>query len=249
MLDQLDKLRQEIETAEHSLNRYADLDAQLQNVHDIQTSNRDAYQSYLRNKTEAESYQDRLKAAAECDEHVKNAKKLLADAEKALETANLKYSPRERHQRAKEDRDRLIGTEAALQRQLENASQTLAQRQTEITGLRARMDQLAAALKEREQLEQTGGDVEFIRHIIRAAGPAITESLVQNVTYNASEIFGDVMDDHTLELRWQKDYDIVVRHRAEERPFSSFRWRTDERCLGSPARIDQASQRSRRCIL
>jgi exonuclease SbcC len=60
---------------------------------------------------------------------------------------------------------------------------------------------------------------EFIREVIRRAGPYVTRRLLQQVSLEAARLFSDVMADHTGRLRWQENYDIVLEKDGRERSF------------------------------
>jgi exonuclease SbcC len=61
--------------------------------------------------------------------------------------------------------------------------------------------------------------VGFLRDKIRAAGPIITERLVQLISLEANRIFNDIMADHVMQLEWSKDYAIIVEYKGEKRDF------------------------------
>jgi exonuclease SbcC len=62
--------------------------------------------------------------------------------------------------------------------------------------------------------------VSFIRDTIRAAGPAVTEMLLATISQGANDIFAEIMDDHAAELRWDRDYEVLVQRGAETRKFA-----------------------------
>jgi exonuclease SbcC len=96
----------------------------------------------------------------------------------------------------------------------------LARVERDLCDLRAKRDRLNARRGEQEELARVSRTVEFIRDTIRAAGPAVTELLLTTISQEASDIFAEIMDDHTSELRWENDYEVVVQRGAESRSFS-----------------------------
>jgi exonuclease SbcC len=62
--------------------------------------------------------------------------------------------------------------------------------------------------------------VRFIRDTIRQAGPTLTETLLANISQIANEIYAEIMDDHAVELRWDRDYEVLVRRGPEDRKFA-----------------------------
>jgi exonuclease SbcC len=62
--------------------------------------------------------------------------------------------------------------------------------------------------------------VKFIRDTINRAGPAVTEHLLRNISQGASDIYEEIMDDHIAELRWDRDYEVLVQRGSEVRTFA-----------------------------
>jgi exonuclease SbcC len=60
---------------------------------------------------------------------------------------------------------------------------------------------------------------DFMRQVIREAGPHVTRRLVQQVSLEAARLFADVMSDHSARLRWQEDYEIVLEKDGRDRGF------------------------------
>ncbi|HEV3310956.1 MAG TPA: SMC family ATPase [Chloroflexota bacterium] len=214
----LARLARESQSADAELARFGDVENRLRAVQLTQEANKSAYESYLGNRLEADTYDDQVAAVSKAKTNVTKAK---ADLEQAVERADAldRIHDVAAHEKAKADKEVLIGETAVLRGHIENDGKIVEERLEEIEALRQKVGAVADARHRGKELERTGRDVDFIRGVIRAAGPAVTESLVQSVTHQAAEIFGDVMDDHSMELRWEKDYDIVIRQGAEDRPF------------------------------
>jgi len=60
---------------------------------------------------------------------------------------------------------------------------------------------------------------EFIRDVIRRAGPYVTRRLMQQVSLEAARLFGEVMADYTARLRWEENYEIVLEKSGRDRNF------------------------------
>jgi len=52
--------------------------------------------------------------------------------------------------------------------------------------------------------------LETVRAMLRQAGPYITSVLIRQISDNARQIFGDIMQDHTRHLAWNEDYGITL---------------------------------------
>jgi len=79
---------------------------------------------------------------------------------------------------------------------------------------------LKAILQKQDLLRSLSEALDFVRKVIRDAGPYVTHALVQNVSHEAARIFGDILNDHTMRLSWGDDYAISVEQRGSEREFS-----------------------------
>ena len=60
---------------------------------------------------------------------------------------------------------------------------------------------------------------DFIRRLLRDAGPQVTEVLLASVSDTADEIYSDIMGAPGGRLRWAADYDIVLGRGGLERRF------------------------------
>ncbi|MFC1959199.1 AAA family ATPase [Chloroflexota bacterium] len=98
--------------------------------------------------------------------------------------------------------------------------------QANLDGQQTRLSRLEEAQLELETCEHEAARLQtrltafqFVRESIRQAGPQITRQLVQLVAEQANQIFGDILDDHSLILNWNDDYTVSVLARGEERGF------------------------------
>ena len=142
----------------------------------------------------------------------------VASAESALREARANFDPAALSAALKA-RDASLG----LVRQLAERS----------TRMRADAERLAADVETlrqvRADLEAAQGDIarvtrfedrtEFIRRLLRDAGPQVTEILLASVSDTADEIYSDIMGAPGGRLRWAADYDIVLGRASLERRF------------------------------
>jgi DNA repair exonuclease SbcCD ATPase subunit len=109
---------------------------------------------------------------------------------------------------------------AAESQKQEHLQKSLDREETELTQLRRQEETLLARRGTRDQIDRTARVVSFIRNTIIAAGPAVTDTLLLNVSQIANDIYAEILDDHAAELRWDRDYEILVQRGAEERHFA-----------------------------
>jgi exonuclease SbcC len=113
----------------------------------------------------------------------------------------------------------LQSEQARLGGQLSRLRQEVADAGREIDELEEAKRALVAEQAAMAEHQQVLALAEFIREVIRRAGPYVTRRLLQQVSLEAARLFSDVMADHTGRLRWQENYDIVLEKDGRERSF------------------------------
>jgi exonuclease SbcC len=91
--------------------------------------------------------------------------------------------------------------------------------QAEVERLNAVKAELDEARAERDELEDLLSLLEYLRQVLRDAGPKVTEALVEVISLQAARLYADIMADHTARLRWMEDYEIVLTSDGRERGF------------------------------
>jgi exonuclease SbcC len=115
--------------------------------------------------------------------------------------------------------DDLKAEHAGLEGQLDMLRGGLSETEDEIEALEATERELAAELSALAGHRGLLALTEFVRQVIRDAGPHVTRRLMQQVSLEATRLFADVMTDHTARLRWQENYDIVLEKDGRDRGF------------------------------
>ncbi|HYY97937.1 MAG TPA: SbcC/MukB-like Walker B domain-containing protein, partial [Pyrinomonadaceae bacterium] len=92
---------------------------------------------------------------------------------------------------------------------------------SEITAL----DEVRVSLREefraKERLEGLQEATDFVRDVLKQAGPLVTESYLYNISIDANQLFREITGEGGRALRWSKDYDIVLEEGGHERSFAS----------------------------
>lgn len=201
------------------LARYTHLDEKLASWIALRDASRADHELCLANSAEAEKVEERTAVVAELES-------LLAEARRKQETVAGDLAEVEGRYNAQahaalraeyDDLQKAMGAETQrrddLQSRLEREMEILA-------GLRRQEQHLLTRRAERDETGQVARAVTFIRETLRAAGPVVTESLLSTISQIANDIFCEIMDDHAAELRWDKDYEVIVQKGPEERPFA-----------------------------
>jgi len=73
---------------------------------------------------------------------------------------------------------------------------------------------------ELNKLNSVSAVLTFLRKTIREAGPHIVKQLLQAISEQADQIFGEILNDYTARLKWTDDYEITIEHQGFTREFS-----------------------------
>ena len=60
---------------------------------------------------------------------------------------------------------------------------------------------------------------DFVRDILKQAGPLVTESYLYNISIEANQLFRELTGEGARALRWSKDYEIILEEGGYERSF------------------------------
>jgi len=117
-------------------------------------------------------------------------------------------------------RDVAIERAAELDTRVKVLNARMGERQNELDALSKAESRLAAERRRIARITELHARTEFMRGVLRDAGPLVTEALLADVSETADEIFGEVLGSRTGRLHWAADYDIVIDHGGYERRFA-----------------------------
>jgi exonuclease SbcC len=118
------------------------------------------------------------------------------------------------------ERGRALSEErATLDERLRLQRTQLAEAASEVARLQEVQRALTAARAERDALQEVQSLLEYLRHVLRDAGPKITQALVEMISVQAARMYADIMADHSARLRWTDDYEILLTASGRERTF------------------------------
>ena len=192
-----------------ALARFATLDADsAANTADLAAS-LPGYQMVLTHQQQAASVARRTEAAAAADAQVAALQSALAAAQAELTAAQARFDRPAfeqvvaREQTLRTEQGSLATGIAMLQRQQELESQTAA-------GLRELAVKANALRRVQEQIKRQEEVLETVRGVLRQAGPYITQSVIRQVSSQANQVFGELMQDYSRQLQWGEDYGITL---------------------------------------
>ncbi len=173
---------------------------------------------YRRNQAAAEALPQRLQEVSEAEKALEAAQKRFEDGQEQL-AASMHDFDEERFQEEVVKVDELRSRSVRLETELGQWRENLVRAEEEIAQLQALEKRLTAAQSQRDRLAEQEELLQFLRSVIQEAGPFITKALVQQISYTANQLFGQIMEDYTRTLRWEEDYGIILEVDGREREF------------------------------
>jgi DNA repair protein SbcC/Rad50 len=177
-----------------------------------------AHNEYLESKSLAATLPSREAEASEAEERAARARREAAERRAEYEAALSAYD-RERHGAERGAlalaRERAAATSAQLEAAREREA-SLASDIARLEGVRAAWQKELVAI---ERLKEVYEATDFIRDILKKAGPLVTESYLYNISIEANQLFREITGEGGRALRWSKDYDIVLEEGGHERSF------------------------------
>lgn len=179
-----------------------------------------AFQRVLARRETAALAPQRKQESAAAQTEFENALELLAQAERAFGEAAAQYDPT-RLIAAADEEQRLSVQVGGLEKQISMQESRARQVESEVAQLLRAQQELADARSRAAQIEDQAAVLAKVRSTIQKAGPQITQAVIAGVSAYASQIFGDLLGDHSCSLRWGEDYGIVLQAEGRDRDFKS----------------------------
>ena len=142
----------------------------------------------------------------------------VAAAEAALASARAEFDPKALR-KARQSRDAALGLARQLAERIERMHADQQRLAADLKDLRQARVDLEAAQAGIARVTFLEDRTQFIRRLLRDAGPQVTEVLLASVSDSADEIYSDIMGAPGGRLRWAADYDIVLGRGGLERRF------------------------------
>jgi exonuclease SbcC len=215
-LSQLEERAQEIQT---ELTPFADLDQRIGSVRAKRDDNAADHRRYLEHNAAAEHFDEHTAKWKQLESEQAGEQEEEAKLIENLETLRNEYD-RGVHDRLKADHENLARDQAGIEARLAVNQERTRTLESEIAALSKKEKTLKSAEEEHQQLIVLSEVLEFIRKVVREAGPYVTRALVQVISLEAQRIYAEIMGDHTQRLQWNEDYSISIEQDAEERVFA-----------------------------
>ncbi len=198
---------------------FADLDASIETVNAQIAENRSADDTFRRYEQLASGLDKRQQDVQQAALGLSEAEQMLVKHQAAYEEISGQFDEQVYRQLIGED-EQLRQRMGAVSGQLTEQRRRLAAEDAEIEQLRQRQVELDKAKAEHARLQEQHDLLNFLRGILREAGPYVTAALVKQISFEAAQIFGEIMQDFTRHLRWDEDYGIKLEVDGYERQFA-----------------------------
>ncbi len=201
-----------------ALEPFGSLEADIQETRRLEEEHAASHERYLQHREEASQHQARTESLQSSEAALEKVQAGLTALENVLAEVQASYRP-EDHARLQLECTEAMRLLIQQRERLEGIKGELARAEEEMAFLRRAETKLRSLEGQREGLVRTTQVLTFIRDTIRLAGPSITETLLTQISQGANDIYAEIVDDHAAELRWDRDYEVLVQRGPETRKF------------------------------
>ena len=174
---------------------------------------------YRRNQDTAAAFPKRQQEVSEA-EHAWQAAQDICAATQAELTASTQAFDEERFKKTLSKEQEIRRQSVQLETKLSHWREALDRAQEEIGQLQTKQKQLNTSQSLHKRLTEQYKLLQFLRTLLRDAGPLVTKALVQQISYTANQRFGEIMEEYTRTLHWQEDYGITLEVDGRQRAFA-----------------------------
>ena len=216
---QAERQRNTLAALDGRMEEFADLEAQAARVDSQLEKFRAADDLYRHHQAAAESLPRRRQEVDEATKSLQAAQSRLKSGQEQLEESRRDFNE-ERFQEVVAQVVEIRSRHVRLETDLGQWRERLTREEEEIAQLEAKARQLAVARTLHDRLKEQEELLRFLRSVVQEAGPHVTKALVQQISYSANQLFGQIMEDYTRTLRWEEDYGIILEVDGRDRTFS-----------------------------
>jgi exonuclease SbcC len=201
------------------LHRYEGLDGRIAEQKAIEERFQQDYELFIANRGDAAELDARRADLQHAEQELVAAQQAVIETQADRDAIRDQYDPEE-HRSVESVHTEIMQRLASAQSDCKRWSDELRQIDEALQRARLQEQRMARKVEERAELEAAGTAVRFIRQTIKDAGPAVTETLLQNISAVANDIYAEIMDDFAPELRWDRDYEVLVQRGPDARKFA-----------------------------
>jgi exonuclease SbcC len=216
--EQTKTIKAEIESLTEQLSAFAALDATLLRLREQRALSSSDYQLYMQNRHLASMLQAREKEQAEIQSELEQFETKLLEINEAIMERRMGYNA-DLHLSLKGKLEELIGKNAALASELSLAEKRREELQQAIDQLLDIRKAMLELMQQKDREEQVGEATDFMRELLKKAGPFITEAHLQSISIEANQLYRDITGNPMVSLRWDTGYEIIVEEEGHEKGF------------------------------
>ncbi|MFP5263638.1 MAG: AAA family ATPase [Blastocatellia bacterium] len=205
---------------EKGLEAFAALDQLMAAERERRAASEKDHRIYIESQPIAALLDEREKEMAAIELELKNNGEQLKAIDLTLRRAKSEYSEEE-HARVRSLLEESINRVAALGSELNAWAGRLEELKGEISDLMIARTRMSGLVEEKERCEQLHSLSDFIRDLLRKAGPFITEAHLQSISMEANQLYRDITGNPMVSLRWDMGYEVILEEDGHERSFAS----------------------------
>jgi exonuclease SbcC len=199
---------------------YSSLDEQITAARYLRAESSKDHQTYISNQPLANSMEQRVAELILLDGELQNCLESLSKLDQALNEAQSQYDEK-LHLSFREKLEEIIHKLATLSAEFNSATFRVKELGTEIEKLLESQRKMKKLSEDKERLVELRNVSDFIRDILKKAGPFITEAHLQSISIEANQLYREVTGNPMVSLRWDAGYEVVLEEEGHERPFAS----------------------------
>ena len=216
---QAEKQRNALAALDKRMEEYSDLDTETTRIASQLEKFKTADDLYRRYQAAAEALPQRLHEVTEAENAMKAAQERYRSGQEQL-AASAGSFDEERFQKLVAQVDGFRSLSVRLETELGQWRESLDRAKEEIAQLQGLEKRLTTVRSLLERLAEQEEILRFLRSVLQEAGPFVTKALVQQISYAANQLFGQIMEDYTRTLHWKEDYGIILETDGRERTFA-----------------------------
>lgn len=201
-----------------ALTQFATLDADIAANNTALANTATSYQTVLANLQRAASVDRRSQALQHAGAEESATRTALAAAIAALQAAQQQFD-RSAYEAAIAQEQALRTEQGSLRTRIAMLEHQVASDSRAAADLRSQAAQADEIRSRRDRISRQEAVLETVRQVLRQAGPYITQSVIRQVSTQASQIFGELMQDYSRQLQWGDDYGISLEVGGASREF------------------------------
>ncbi len=201
-----------------ALQEHTGLDEDITNQRKILTAHKKDHQRYMQNQQTAQELPSRREKVEGFITEEENLRVSQEQNKTDLEQVRGEYD-QAAHEAVKRKYEQLTVEIGALEAGLKLRRDHQENLTIEINALHQDREALEGAERELGEVKTLADMLDFFRKTIREAGPYITRTLVQTISVEADHIFGEIINDNTMQLTWDENYAIIIEHKGSQRVF------------------------------